>query len=119
MQPQLEAPLESLPGLTRSHDSHYHGSIMASANSVKRLLGNALGNPLRRGVRQAHRIIEFAVGLAFFSLAIGCMSLCFTEWQRHQVNHATSLGLFYTFAGFSLVLVFFGLYSFVKARSIR
>jgi TRAP-type C4-dicarboxylate transport system permease small subunit len=80
---------------------------------------SALGNRLRRGVRQAHRFIEFAIGLAFFILAVGCVSVSFNEWHLHQNNPSIGLSLFYIFVCFSLVLVFCGLYSFLKARSIR
>lgn len=79
----------------------------------------ALTSILRRGVRRAHRILEFVVGLAFFVLAACCISLSFSQWQRYQAKPSTGLSLFYMFASFSLVLVFCGLYSFVKARSIR
>jgi TRAP-type C4-dicarboxylate transport system permease small subunit len=78
-----------------------------------------LGSRLRRGVRQAHRLLEFVVGLAFFVLAAGCISLSFNQWYRHQMTPSTGLSLFYMFASFSLVLLFCGLYSFLKARSIR
>jgi TRAP-type C4-dicarboxylate transport system permease small subunit len=79
----------------------------------------ALGTRLRRAVRQAHRIVEFVVGLAFFALAAGCLSLSLTQWHKYQANPSAGLSLFYMFASFSLVLVFCGLYSFLKARSIR
>jgi TRAP-type C4-dicarboxylate transport system permease small subunit len=78
-----------------------------------------LGNRLRKGVRQVHRMFEVLVGLSFFVLAAFCISLSFTQWHRYQTNPSGGLSLFYMFASFSLVLVFCGLYSFVKARSIR
>jgi hypothetical protein len=64
-------------------------------------------------------MFEVVVGLAFFVLAAFCISLSFTQWHRYQTNTSTGLSLFYMFASFSLLLVFCGLYSFLKARSIR
>ncbi len=78
-----------------------------------------LGHRLRRGARQAHRIFEFVIGIAFLVLAAGSISLSLTEWHKHSENPLTSLSLFYMFVSFSVVLIFCCLYSFLKARSIR
>jgi hypothetical protein len=59
------------------------------------------------------------VGFAFFVLAAFCVSLSFSQWHRYQINPSNGLSLFYMSSSFSLLLVFCGLYSFLKARSIR
>lgn len=80
---------------------------------------STLGTRLRRSMRQVHRIFEFVMGLVFFVLAIGCISLSLTQWQKYHHDSSTGLSLFYMFISFSIVLLFCGLYSFLKARSIR
>ena len=85
----------------------------------KAVLLGVLSNRVRTGIRQAHRIFEFVVGLAFFGLAAGCISLSLTQWHRYQTDPSAGLSFFYMLASFSLVLIFCGLYSFLKARSIR
>jgi TRAP-type C4-dicarboxylate transport system permease small subunit len=80
---------------------------------------STLGNRLHRAKTQAHRILEFVVGVLFMILAAACITVCMTQWHKYVENPATGLSLFYMFVVFSLVLFFCSLYSFLKARSIR
>jgi len=80
---------------------------------------SGLGSLLRYGWRQTRRFFHVLVGLAFFVFAGIGASLAFSEWQAYAHNPANGVWRFGTIAGFSLLLVIFGLYSFLKARSVR
>lgn len=69
--------------------------------------------------RQAHRMLEFVMGLLFMFAALCCISVALHKWRIYLNNPSGGLGLFYLFAAFSLLLVFCCLYSFLKARSIQ
>lgn len=80
---------------------------------------STLGDRVVRAKRQAQRIWEFFLGLIFL-VAAGCsVSVALGKWRIYLDHPAGGLGLFYLFAGFSLLLIFCCLYSFLKARSIR
>jgi hypothetical protein len=78
-----------------------------------------LGKGLRYGWRQMRRLFHLLVGLAFLIFAAIGASLTFSEWQAYSQNPSNGMWRFGTIAGFSLLLVIFGLYSFLKARSVR
>lgn len=92
-------------------------------NSVRAKEGTGLGHFWERGRktwRLARRLFEFAIGLFFLSLAVVGGEASVMEW-KHYLNHP-SLGLsvlVYVCVGFTVALIFFALYSFLKARSIR
>ena len=84
------------------------------SNNTSRLLSG-----LRYGWRQARRLFHLLVGLAFLVFAAIGVSLTFSEWQAYAQTPTNGIWHFATIAGFTLLLLIFGLYSFVKARSVR
>ena len=78
-----------------------------------------LGSLLRYGWRQTRRLFHALVGLTFLLFAGIGASLTYSEWQAYAQNPSNGMWRFGIIAGFSLLLVIFGLYSFVKARSVR
>jgi TRAP-type C4-dicarboxylate transport system permease small subunit len=73
------------------------------------------------GYRKALRLFHMLVGLVFLGLAIAVAILSFEEWEGYQKSASFGLARFYLYAGsgFTVVLILCGLYSFVKARSVR
>jgi uncharacterized membrane protein HdeD (DUF308 family) len=65
-----------------------------------------------RFFRNAQRLVQTLVGLAFLVLAAAGVAVSFSEREK---DHTVSVVV----AGFTVVLIIFGLYSFAKARSIR
>lgn len=59
------------------------------------------------------------VGLAFLLLAVAGASVSFSEWQYYSKAPSVGLARFSTVAGFTILLIIFSLYSFLKARSVR
>lgn len=78
-----------------------------------------LGQLFRYGWRQTRRLFHALVGLTFLVFAAIGASLSYSEWQAYAQNPSNGIWRFATIAGFSLLLVVFGLYSFLKARSVR
>jgi hypothetical protein len=78
-----------------------------------------LSGQVARGWRQTRRVFHVLVGLAFFALAAAGATLSFAEWRAHVESPANGIWRFGLLAGFTLFLVIFGLYSFLKARSVR
>ena len=78
-----------------------------------------LSTGLRYGWRQTRRLFHLLVGVAFLIFAALGASLTFSEWQAYVQTPANGLWRFGTIAGFTLLLLIFGLYSFAKARSVR
>lgn len=69
--------------------------------------------------RQTQRLFHMLVGVAFLVLAIAGAGVCLSEWSDYR--KAPEVGLFTVglIGAFTVLLVVFGLYSFLKARSIR
>lgn len=78
-----------------------------------------LVSALRYGWRQTRRLFHMLVGLTFLLFACIGASLSYSEWRAYAQNPSNGVWRFGTIAGFSLLLVIFGLYSFLKARSVR
>ena len=78
-----------------------------------------LGDLISRWTRQAQRLFHVLVGLAFLFLALAGAAVSILEWRIYR--QAPSLGLvrFSMVSSFTVLLVIFGLYSFLKARSVR
>ena len=74
---------------------------------------------LARYLLNAQRLFHMLVGVAFLVLAGAGATVSFSEWRLY--HHEPSLGLlrFAMVAGFTVLLIIFGLYSFLKARSVR
>jgi hypothetical protein len=69
--------------------------------------------------RQARRIFHILVGLVFFFLAFAGGVVSFSEWQYYRRAPSIGLARFGLLAGFTVLLIIFGLYSLAKARSVR
>ncbi|HEV2175606.1 MAG TPA: hypothetical protein VGW33_00150 [Terriglobia bacterium] len=59
------------------------------------------------------------IGLVFLGLAGAGAAVSLAEWQFYREDPSTGMLRFDLVAGFTVILVLFGLYSFAKARSVR
>jgi hypothetical protein len=78
-----------------------------------------LADLTRRWIRQARRLFHMLISLAFLFLASAGGFLSFTEWRNYRENPAVGMAHFGFVFGFTILLIVFSLYSFVKARSVR
>ena len=78
-----------------------------------------LGYLFSQSFRHAQRLFHMLVGLAFLILAVAGASVSFSEWQYYLKSPSVGLVHFVLYASFTVLLVIFCLYSFLKARSIR
>jgi hypothetical protein len=78
-----------------------------------------LGRLAKQGWRHARRLFHILVGIAFLLLAAAGATESFAEWQAYTQRPMNGMWRFDVVAGFSVVLLIFGLYSFLKARSVR
>lgn len=69
--------------------------------------------------RQARQVFHVLVAAAFFFLAAAGATLSVQEWRAYAQAPSAGVWRFATISGFTLVLVIFGLYSLLKARSVR
>ena len=79
----------------------------------------ALGLLIRYLLLQGQRLFHFLVGLLFLFLACAGASVSYGEWRYYHQSPSVGLVRFGLLAGFTVVLVVCGLYSFVKARNVR
>lgn len=79
-----------------------------------------LGGRLRKIWRIARRLFEFSIGLFFLALAVVGGESSVMEWKSYLRHPSFGLELLvYVLVIFTVALIFFALYSFLKARSIR
>jgi len=78
-----------------------------------------LARLLSHGWRQGRRLFHFLVGVTFLLLAAAGATQSFAEWRAYAEAPSAGMWRFNIVAGFTLLLLIFGLYSFQKARSIR
>ena len=78
-----------------------------------------LGYLFSQSFRHAQRLFHMLVGLAFLILAVAGASVSFSEWQYYLKSPSVGLVRVILFASFTVLLIIFCLYSFLKARSIR
>ena len=78
-----------------------------------------IGQMAKRGVRQAQRLFHLVVALAFLGLAAVGAEVSFSEWRFYEKSPEIGPVRLALFAGFTLVLILFGLYSYLKARSVK
>ena len=78
-----------------------------------------LGYLFTQGFRNVQRLFHMLVGLAFLVLAIAGVTVSVSEWQYYLQAPSEGMVRFILYASFTVGLVIFCLYSFVKARSIR
>ena len=69
--------------------------------------------------RNAQRLFQMLVGLAFMMLAAAGATVSFAEWEHYVKSPSVGLVHFVLYASFTVLLIIFCLYSFVKARNIR
>jgi len=74
---------------------------------------------MARWYRQAQRAFHMLVGLLFLGLALAGGAVTAGEWKYYRQAPSAGLTRFGLLAGFTVLLVILGLYSFVKARSVR
>jgi hypothetical protein len=74
---------------------------------------------LSHGWRQGRRLFHLLVGITFLVLAAAGAAQSFSEWRAYAETPSNGMWRFNLLAGFTLLLLIFGLYSFVKARSVR
>lgn len=82
-------------------------------------LARGLSGRLGEGWRLARRLFHVLVGIAFIFFATAGGTLALAEWRAYAQAPANGVWRFATISGFSILLLIFGLYSFLKARSIR
>jgi hypothetical protein len=78
-----------------------------------------LGRLAKQGWRHTRRLFHMLIGMAFLLLAAAGATQSFAEWQAYAQRPMNGMWRFDVVAGFSVVLLIFGLYSFVRARSVR
>jgi hypothetical protein len=72
-----------------------------------------------RWFRQAQRTFHMLVGLVFLGLALAGGAVTAGEWQYYRQAPSAGLTRFGLLAAFTVFLIILGLYSFLKARSVR
>ncbi len=94
---------------------------------IKRLTGtrklnldfDALGRQISRGYRNLRRLFHMLVGLAFLICAVAGAAVSLAEWKLYVESPSVGLVRFDLLAGFTVLLVILGMYSFLKARSVK
>ncbi len=74
---------------------------------------------LSQWLRRAKRIFHIVVAFIFLILGAAGAVLCVAEWEFYRRTPAMGLLRFGLLAGFTVMLVILGLYSFARARSVR
>ena len=74
---------------------------------------------LNQGWRHTQRLFHMAVGIAFLLLAALGVSQSFAEWREYAKMPANGMWRFDAVAGFTVLLLIFSFYSFLKARSVK
>jgi hypothetical protein len=77
------------------------------------------GERLSYGWRQARRIFHVLIGITFLLFAAAGATLSYAEWQAYAQTPANGIWRFAVIAGFTVLLVVFGVYSIAKVRSVR
>lgn len=92
---------------------------MATADDARKKGRKGLTGAASHGWRQARRLFHMLIGLVFLGLAGAGVTVSLAEWQFYRQDPAAGMLRFDLLAGFTVILVLFGLYSFAKARSVR
>ena len=69
--------------------------------------------------RQARQVFHVLVAVAFFFLAAAGATLSLEEWRAYAQAPSAGVWRFATISGFTMLLLVFGIYSLLKARSVR
>lgn len=78
-----------------------------------------LSDLFQRWFRQAERAFHILVGWVFLFLALAGAAVSLEEWRYYSKAPSVGLLRFGLLAGFTVLLIIFGLYSFSKARGVR
>ena len=78
-----------------------------------------LGILISHSFRHARRLFHMLVGLAFLAFAVAGVDVSVSEWQDYLKSPSEGFIRVILFASFTVLLIIFCLYSFLKARSVR
>jgi hypothetical protein len=78
-----------------------------------------LSRLLHHGWRRTKRLFHLLVGIAFLFLAAAGASQSYAEWHAYTATPAHGMWRFEVVTGFTVLLLIFGIYSFLKARSVH
>lgn len=77
------------------------------------------GSRLARLFRRGQQIFHFVVALTFLFLTVAGVSVSIKLWNQYRTLPGEGFESFGLVACFTVVLLIFCLYSFLKARSVR
>jgi hypothetical protein len=80
---------------------------------------STLGFLIARWYRQAQRLFHLLVGLAFLGLAMAGAAVTAGEWSSYRQAPSAGAVRFAILGAFTVLLIILGLYSVLKARSVR
>jgi hypothetical protein len=80
---------------------------------------STLGFLISRWYRYAQRLFHLLVGLAFLGLALAGATLTAGEWNSYREAPSEGPARFAILAAFTVLLIILGLYSVLKARSVK
>jgi hypothetical protein len=101
------------------------GKLTASARaSIMECAGNQvfvskLGDLLQSWWRSAERLFQALVGLVFLFFTLAGASVSYEEWKSFEHSASASMVRLSLLVGFTVLLFFCALYSFLKSRSIK
>jgi hypothetical protein len=84
----------------------------------RKVLG-ANGRLMARWYRQAQRLFHMVVGLVFLGFAAAGGVVTAAEWSFYRQAPEVGLTRLVLLASFTVFLIILGLYTFLKARSVR
>ena len=82
-------------------------------------VSTTFGFLMARLYRQGQRLFHLLVGLAFLGLAVAGGLVTASEWRFYREAPSIGLARFTMLAAFTVFLIILGLYSVLKARSVR
>jgi hypothetical protein len=78
-----------------------------------------LGDLFRSWLRAAERLFQALVGLVFLFFTLAGASVAYEEWKSYEHSPSTGVVRLSLLVGFTVLLFFCSLYSFLKSRSIK
>lgn len=70
-------------------------------------------------LRRARQVFHLLIGIAFLFLTLAGVSVSMRLWEDYRTAPATGPWAFSMVACFTVLLLIFSLYSFLRARSVR
>lgn len=74
---------------------------------------------VRRLFRQGKQLFHLLIGITFLFLTVAGVSVSIELWKDYQNVPGKSPWAFGMVSSFTVLLLIFGLYSFLRARSVR